>query len=145
MSACKVLLLIWSMKKFVMILNDKMALKWNLIHILYQTFKVEFFLKGSLDWIPSPSPSVKIQVMGGKVCLRCKGKTLLLFSKVCWHHPAMFCLITSSKLANKKFVDNAQQCYAFTPQANFSTHNLNFHWNWRWWNWIGYLLKSSLL
>ena len=39
--------------------------------------KVEKILKGSLDWIPSPSPSVKIQIMGGKVCLRCKGKTLL--------------------------------------------------------------------
>jgi hypothetical protein len=34
-------------------------------------------LKGSLDLIPSPSPSLKIQIMGGKVCLRCKGKTLL--------------------------------------------------------------------
>ena len=32
-------------------------------------------LKGSMDWIPSPS--VKIQIMGGKVCLRRKGKTLL--------------------------------------------------------------------
>ena len=32
--------------------------------------KVEKILKGSLD-------SVKIQIMGGKVCLRCKGKTLL--------------------------------------------------------------------
>ena len=32
-------------------------------------------LKGILDSIPSPSP--KIQIMGGKVCLRCKGKTLL--------------------------------------------------------------------
>ena len=31
----------------------------------------------SMDSIPSPSPSVKIQIMGGKVCLRCKGKTLL--------------------------------------------------------------------
>ena len=40
--------------------------------------KVEKILKGSLDSIPSPSPSVKIQVMGGKVCLRCKGKTLLV-------------------------------------------------------------------
>ena len=40
-------------------------------------FKVENILKGSLDLIPSPSPSVKIQIMGGKVCLRCKGKTLL--------------------------------------------------------------------
>ena len=33
--------------------------------------KVENILKGSLDSIPSPSPSVKIQIMGGKVCLRC--------------------------------------------------------------------------
>ena len=39
--------------------------------------KVEKILKGSLDLIPSPSPSVKIQIMGGKVCLMCKGKTLL--------------------------------------------------------------------
>ena len=39
--------------------------------------KVEKILKGSLDSIPSPSPSVKIQIMGRKVCLTCKGKTLL--------------------------------------------------------------------
>ena len=39
--------------------------------------KVEKILKSSLDSIPSPSPSVKIQIMGGKVYLRCKGKTLL--------------------------------------------------------------------
>ena len=39
--------------------------------------KVEKILKGTLDSIPSPSPSVKIQVMGGKVYLRSKGKTLL--------------------------------------------------------------------
>ena len=38
--------------------------------------KVEKILKGSLDLIPSPS--VKIQIMGGKVYLRCKGKTLLV-------------------------------------------------------------------
>ena len=37
----------------------------------------KLFDKGSLDLIPSPSPSVKIQIMGGKVHLRCKGKTLL--------------------------------------------------------------------
>jgi hypothetical protein len=54
-----------------------------------KTSKVEKVLKGSLDLIPSPSPSVKIQVIGGKVCLRCKGKTLLgivkklLKTKVC--------------------------------------------------------------
>ena len=38
--------------------------------------KVEKILKGSLVSIPSPSPLVKIQTMGGKVYLRCKGKTL---------------------------------------------------------------------
>ena len=44
--------------------------------------KVEKILKGALDLIPSPS--VKIQIMGGKVCLRCKGKTLLgIVNKVC--------------------------------------------------------------
>ena len=37
--------------------------------------KVEKILKGSLDLIPSPS--IKIQILGGKACLRCKGKTLL--------------------------------------------------------------------
>ena len=30
--------------------------------------KVENILKGSHDLIPSPSPSVEIQIMGGKVC-----------------------------------------------------------------------------
>ena len=69
------------------------------------SYKVENILNGSLDLIPSPSPSMKIQIMDGKVCLRFKCKTLLdvvnklLKKKVCWHHPAMFCLITSSKLS----------------------------------------------
>mgnify|MGYP001452804506 CR=1 FL=1 len=43
----------------------------------YSSGKVEKILKSSLDLIPSLSPTVKIQIMGGKVCLRCKGKTLL--------------------------------------------------------------------
>ena len=64
----------------------------------YLGCKVEKFQKGSLDLIPSPSPLVKIQYVGVKICLRCKGKTLFFFSKVCWYHPAMFCLITLSKL-----------------------------------------------
>ena len=34
------------------------------------------------------------------------------------------------------FIANAQQCFAFTPQANFPTHNLNLQWRWRWWNQI---------
>ena len=37
----------------------------------------EKILKSSMDSIPSPSLSVKIQIMSRKVCLRCKGKTLL--------------------------------------------------------------------
>ena len=66
--------------------------------------KVEKILKGSLDSIPSPSPSVKIQIMGaGKVC---------------------FCQQT---FENKKFVDITQQCFALLPQVNFPANNLNFH------------------
>ena len=40
-------------------------------------FKVEKILKSIMDSIPSPSPSVEIQIMGGKVLLRCKGEKLL--------------------------------------------------------------------
>ena len=39
--------------------------------------RIVWILKGSLDSIPLLSRSVKIQIMSGKVCLRCKGKTLL--------------------------------------------------------------------
>ena len=58
-------------------------------HIIYRvakigvhevkSIKVEKILKGSLDSIPSPS--VKIQIMGREVCLRCEGKTLLVLVK----------------------------------------------------------------
>ena len=49
-----------------------------LVHLI-SSIKVKNILKGSLDLIQSPSPSVKIQILDGKVCLRCKGKTLLGF------------------------------------------------------------------
>ena len=75
--------------------------------------KVEKILKGSLDLIPPPSLSMKIQIMGGKVCLRCKGKTLL-------------------GVVNKKFIDITQQCFVLLSQVNFPANNLNFHW--RWWD-----------
>ena len=39
--------------------------------------KVKNILKGSLDLIQSPSPLEKIQILGGKFCLRCKNKTLV--------------------------------------------------------------------
>ena len=53
--------------------------------------KVEKILEDSLDSISKSSPSVKIQIIGGKVSMMCKGKTLLgdvsklfvSFSKVC--------------------------------------------------------------
>ena len=56
-----------------------MACLWRNVLMLLNSSKdkVEKFLKDRLDLIPSPSSSVKIQIMGGKVCSRCKGKTLL--------------------------------------------------------------------
>ena len=65
-------------------------------------FKVEKILKGILDSIPSPS--VKVQIMGGKVCLRCKGKTL-------------------PGVVNRP---GCQQTFCFPA------HNLNPHWRWKW-------------
>ena len=77
--------------------------------MMLSKFKVENILKGSLDSTPSPSPSVKIQIMGGKVCLRCKGKTLLD--------------VVHKLLKTKKF----QQCFAVLPQVNLFANNLYFH------------------
>ena len=64
--------------------------KANWLQLNGKTLKV---LKTSLI----PSPSVKIQIMGGKVCLRCKGKTLLG---------------VVNKLLKTKFIDITQQCFA---------------------------------
>ena len=55
----------------------KALIKSHLIFKRQQYRKVKKILKGSLDLIPSSSLSLKIQIMGGKVCLRCKGKTLV--------------------------------------------------------------------
>ena len=79
---------------------------------------LEKVLKGSLDYIPSPLPSLKIQIMG-KFAWGLKAKHCWTLStnfwkqKGCWHHPSMFCLVT---------------------QVNFPTNHLYFHW--RWWDWI---------
>ena len=86
--------------------------------------KVEKILKGRLDLIPSPSPSVKSQIMGRKVCLRCKAKD-------CWGLSTNF---WKQKVENKKFVDINQQCFALLSQVNFPANNLNFHWRWRRWD-----------
>ena len=67
--------------------------------------KVEKILKGSLDSIASHSPSVKIQIMGGKVCLKCKAQNI-------------------AGRYQKTF--ETKQCFALLPQVN-STANNNFH------------------
>ena len=78
------------------------------VHLLQMVgVKVENNLKCSLDSIPSPSLSVKIQIMGGKVCLRCKGMQNIA--------------------ENKNTVDIIQQCFALLHQVNFSANNLNFN------------------
>jgi len=67
--------------------------------------KVEKKLKGSLDL--NPSPSAKIQIVGGKVSFRCKENMA-----------GLFCI--------QKFVDITQQCFALFPHVNFPANNLNF-------------------
>ena len=76
------------------------------------TNKVEKIIKGRLGSIPSPLHSVKIQIIGGKFCLRCKGKTLL---------------DVVIKLLKTKIFDITQQCFALLPQVNFPANDLNFH------------------
>ena len=76
-------------------------------------FEVEKILKGSLESIPSHSPSVKIQIIWGKVCLRCKGKQLLC--------------IVKKLLRTKSLLMSHPQCFALLPQVNFPANNLNFH------------------
>ena len=104
----KIWLAYWSTFKFGLIFCILTSNKETLavVRFLPSNFvaQVEKNLKDSLDSKQSPSPSGKIQIIGEKVCLRCKVKTLLgivnklLKKKVCWQHPAMFWLITSSKL-----------------------------------------------
>ena len=79
--------------------------------------KVEKILKGSLDSIPSPSLSVKIQIM-----------SLL---EVWKQNIAGNCQQT---FENKKFDDIAQQWFALLLQAYFPANNLNIHWRWRGWD-----------
>ena len=58
---------------------------WREISIIFipsLNVKVEKILKGSLDSIPSHP--VKIQIMGGKVCLRCKGRRCRWVFKSGW-------------------------------------------------------------
>jgi hypothetical protein len=51
----------------IQVLAAVLALVCHFSMSILSNFKVEKVLKGSLDLIPSPSPSVKIQIIGGKV------------------------------------------------------------------------------
>jgi hypothetical protein len=80
--------------------------------------RIEKVLKGSLDSIPSSSPSVKVQIIGGKVFLRCKGKTLLgIVNKL---------LKTKSLLMSPSNVLPYYPGLILSP-VNFPANNLNFH------------------
>ena len=70
--------------------------------------KVENIFKSSLDSIPPPSPLVKIQIMGRKAGLRCKGKILL-------------------GVVYKLLKTNHHPCFALLPPVNIPNINLNFH------------------
>ena len=68
--------------------------------------KVETILEQRDDYFSPPSIFVKIQIVGANLkptlCLPWTMSDMVkyfLFSKVCWQHPAMFCLYTSSKLS----------------------------------------------
>ena len=70
----------WCHEQVISLMNSQSKipnLGWWRRDNFHYWFKVEKILKGSLNLIPSPSPSWKIQIMGGKVCLKCEGKTLL--------------------------------------------------------------------
>ena len=57
------------------LITKKWTFELNTVKDIFPV-KVKKIYENSLHLIPSPAPSVKIQNMGGKVCLRCKGKTL---------------------------------------------------------------------
>ena len=50
------------------------ALLWRIVCQILKIIKVEKILKVSLDSIPSPSPSVKIQIMCGKFACGVKAR-----------------------------------------------------------------------
>ena len=47
------------------------------IKVFHKKYLSKLKVEKILNSIPLPSPLVKIQIVGGKVFLKCKGKTLL--------------------------------------------------------------------
>ena len=65
---------------------------------------------------------MKIQILGGKVCLRWKSKTLLG--------------VVNKLLKTKSLLILPSNFFALLHQVNFPVNNLNFHRRLRWWDWI---------
>ena len=82
-------------------------------------FKVKKILKDSMDSISSPSPSLKIQIMGGKVCLSCEKQNIAGCCQQTFEYKT-FVTLPSNVLP---------LCF-----NKLSRLNLNFHWRWRWWD-----------
>ena len=79
-------------------------LESSLVCMVNLAFKKVYILQGmSIEF-----DSIALIFSKNSNFLRFKGKTLL-------------------GVENKKFVDIAQQCFAFKPQANFPVHNLSFY------------------
>ena len=91
---------------FVFLGGKGYLLRYNL------TIKVEKVQGDSLDSIPSPLRSVKIQIIGGKVYFSCIGKTLLG---------------VVNKLLKTKSLLTSPSNVSFLPQVNLPANNLNFY------------------
>ena len=57
--------------------------QYSNFHTVFKDVKVEKISDDSLDSIPSPPPSVKIQIVGGKFTWDNKAKHCWVMSKVC--------------------------------------------------------------
>ena len=117
-SSSKVLHLIWDSWLYPRFLNS-----WFI--------KVKKNWKDRVDFISSSSPSVKIQIMGGKVCLRHKGKTLLGVVNKLFVFKSL--LTTLSNVFPLHFKQVFLPIFEFRPKVKVMGLN------------PGYLVKSSLL
>ena len=115
------------------LLRRPSAKAFSIVLLLCSNFQV----KGWKGWKQQKNNSGRtksLQVSKAQFCtkvekIQCKFK--LLSGKFTWGKKAKHCWVMSTN-----FWNFCQQCFAFTSQANFPTHNLNFHWRWRWWDWI---------
>ena len=113
--------------------------------LITSIFGTLYFLKASSIWWCGPKHSHAKCSRLNELIFRENGYAMSLWIcliKVAWiqfnhlHLQGKFKLLAGNfTWSNKaKVCWQAQQCFAFTPQAKFPAHNLNFHWRWRWWD-----------